>query len=392
MSESNYIEKFLSLEDATVISIQVTDESDILELEIPRKEHSCPHCQTMTDKIKGYRDQTVLLTFLNDRPVYVHFRKRRYVCPHCHHSFAEPLSFVQRYQRRSQKIILQMVKECRSKQTFSDIACRYLVSVTTAIRYFDRIECPKMRVLPKVLSIDEFRGNAGGIRFQTILTDPITHDILDILPNDKTEDLIRYFLTFPIEQRKKVHWVVIDMANKFRMVIQAVFPNATIVNDRFHVTRLVLWAMERVRKRVQKEFPSHCRYLKHNKQILTKAGRSLTEYELVCLEEILSRSENLRTAYRLKESFYWVRKANGRDQVIKELQAWLEEVRQAGLAEFKSLLTSFTDWFDYIINALFLPWSNGCTEGCNNKIKVLKRISFGVRNFKRFRNRIVYLA
>ena len=73
MSKSNYIEKLLSLEDATVISIQVTDESDILELEIPRKEHSCPHCQTMTDKIKGYRDQTVLLTFLNDRPVYVHF-------------------------------------------------------------------------------------------------------------------------------------------------------------------------------------------------------------------------------------------------------------------------------------------------------------------------------
>ena len=43
MSESNYIEKFLSLEDATVISIQVTDESDILELEIPRTEHSCPY-------------------------------------------------------------------------------------------------------------------------------------------------------------------------------------------------------------------------------------------------------------------------------------------------------------------------------------------------------------
>ncbi|NLL46606.1 MAG: transposase, partial [Clostridiales bacterium] len=31
-------------------------------------------------------------------------------------------------------------------------------------------------------------------------------------------------------------------------------------------------------------------------------------------------------------------------------------------------------------------------EGCNNKIKVLKRVCFGVRNFSRFRNRIFHCA
>jgi transposase len=41
---------------------------------------------------------------------------------------------------------------------------------------------------------------------------------------------------------------------------------------------------------------------------------------------------------------------------------------------------------------LDVPWSNGFTEGCNNKIKVLKRICFGVRNFRRFRNRILHLS
>ncbi|HHU73359.1 MAG TPA: transposase, partial [Clostridiales bacterium] len=33
---------------------------------------------------------------------------------------------------------------------------------------------------------------------------------------------------------------------------------------------------------------------------------------------------------------------------------------------------------------------NGTTEGYNNKIKVLKRVSFGIRNFERFRNRILH--
>ncbi|MBQ8523650.1 MAG: transposase, partial [Clostridia bacterium] len=31
-------------------------------------------------------------------------------------------------------------------------------------------------------------------------------------------------------------------------------------------------------------------------------------------------------------------------------------------------------------------------EGFNNKIKVLKRNAFGLRNFRRFRNRILFCA
>lgn len=34
--------------------------------------------------------------------------------------------------------------------------------------------------------------------------------------------------------------------------------------------------------------------------------------------------------------------------------------------------------------------TNGPTEGSNNKIKVLKRNSYGIRNFKRFRTRILH--
>ena len=35
--------------------------------------------------------------------------------------------------------------------------------------------------------------------------------------------------------------------------------------------------------------------------------------------------------------------------------------------------------------------TSGLTKGCNNKIKVLINISFGIRNFKRFR-REEYIA
>ncbi|NLL39860.1 MAG: transposase [Clostridiales bacterium] len=44
-----------------------------------------------------------------------------------------------------------------------------------------------------------------------------------------------------------------------------------------------------------------------------------------------------------------------------------------------------------ILNAFEYPFTNGYTEGCTNKIKVLKRILFGVRNFKCFRKRILHV-
>ncbi len=41
---------------------------------------------------------------------------------------------------------------------------------------------------------------------------------------------------------------------------------------------------------------------------------------------------------------------------------------------------------------LDVPWSNGFIEGCNNKTKVLKRVCFGMRNFRNFRNRILFCS
>ncbi len=45
---------------------------------------------------------------------------------------------------------------------------------------------------------------------------------------------------------------------------------------------------------------------------------------------------------------------------------------------------------EYILNSFDVPYTNGFTEGCNNKTKVLKRVCFGVRNFDTFRNRILH--
>ncbi len=50
----------------------------------------------------------------------------------------------------------------------------------------------------------------------------------------------------------------------------------------------------------------------------------------------------------------------------------------------------YHNWFFKIINSMDAPWTNGFIEGCNNKTKVLKRVCYGMRNFRNFRNRILF--
>ena len=391
MSSYHYIEKMFELEEGCIKKDEFLGNKVVFHIEFARKSCACPHCRSLTNRIKDYRQQEILLTWLDNVPMYALLHKRRYFCPTCGHSFYPPTPLVQPYQRRSQRQQLAIIQECARKQSFSDIASRFHLSTTTIIRYFDLISFGKPGTLPAVLSIDEFKGNAQGQKYQVALADPVKKKILDILPHRDTLKLIRYFASYSYAVRKKVNYVVMDSSALFRAVVQQIFPHATIICDKYHIVRQVVWAMENVRKRIQKQFDHRRIYFKRNKKILTKPGCKLTHDEFVCLEEILAQSDELRKAYAIKECFYKVLKMPTRKAAIYYLQSWLELVKSSQLKEFNALLRSFKDWFDGIINAIRLRYSNGYMEGHNNKIKVLKRVSFGIRNFYRFRNRILFM-
>ena len=71
-----------------------------------------------------------------------------------------------------------------------------------------------------------------------------------------------------------------DMNPHFWEVAEACFPKATIVIDRYHVTRQVVWALELVRKAVQKQLSAEWRrFCKHTKALLNKPPQKLTDKE-----------------------------------------------------------------------------------------------------------------
>ena len=275
---------------------------------------------------------------------------------------------------------------------YTTIARACHVSATTVIRYCSLISISRPKELPTVLGIDEFRGNAAGQKYRVILTEPDSHHIIDVLPKKDTNALCRYFASYSRKARQKVRFIVMDMSPQFRLVMETLFPHAHIVCDRYHVCRLVDWAVERVRKREQKKLVRYSAMLKSNKRILMKHPGRLTDTELIKLEEILRVSDDLRKAYKLKQEFIHIFERQGKERITYHLEWWLKSVKTAQLTEFRNFSTSFVSWKGQITNAFLLPFSNGYTEGCNNKIKVLKRISYGLRHFGRFRTRILLLS
>ena len=382
--------KLLGLEDVIVKKVRDEGQEKHIEIELPRRRHVCPCCGTETDQIHDYRMQKIRDISSFGKNVYLHLRKRRYVCNCCGKRFYEENSFLPRYHRMTSRKNARIIEDFRDTVSASYIAKKHNISVSTALRYFNLVaySCKK---LPEVLSIDEFKGDADGEKYQTILTDPNNRKIMDILPNRKKSDLIRYFRQF--KNRNEVKYFIMDMNPHFREVAEICFPKATIVIDRYHVTRQVIWALERVRKEVQKHLSGEWRrFCKHSKALLNKPPQKLSDEERQKLRIILGLSTRLEQAYYLKNDFLFLMHSPNSEVAEELLSDWIVSTENAHLPEFYECTRAIHNWSKYILNSFDVPYTNGYTEGCNNKTKVLKRVCYGVRNFARFRSRILHCA
>ena len=107
---------------------------------------------------------------------------------------------------------------------------------------------------------------------------------------------------------------------------------------------------------------------------------------------LINYSENLRIAYREKEEILDILHSNeSSENKINKFSEWVKRNLESDIPQLKECARTYHHWYNEIKNSLQVPYSNGATEGFNNKIKVLKRVSFGIRNFTHFKARIMLL-
>lgn len=382
----DYTAKLLNLEDVIITNVENISDQLHIYIELPRGKHVCPVCGAVTDRVHDYRWQTVKDVPLA-RDTFLHLRKRRYRCD-CGKRFFEKNTFLPRYHRVTSRLVAEIIFAFKKTVSAKEIGCRYHVSGVTAMRYFNLFN-KKPVCLPEVISLDEFKGNSGGQKYNSIIVDPKNRVVLDILPNRYENHLVKYFSQFP--NKNEVKHFVCDMNPHFRQVAKICFPQATIVADKYHVIRQVYWAMEKVRKNEQSKLSAHFRkYFKRSHNLLMKRPEKLTEEEMDRLSLMFEIAPRLADAYRIKNDFLTVIRSKSSEEGKQRLVDWLFSVEVMDLPEFHDCTKAYHNWFREILNSMDVPWTNGYIEGCNNKTKVLKRVCYGMRNFDNFRKRILF--
>lgn len=386
----NYSKFFLDLEDVFVKKVITADTFVKIFIETKPSEQICPCCAQKTKRIHDYRTQQICdIPMLGKHTILV-LRKRRYICS-CGKRFLEKYSFLPKYHRRTKRLAYYVIHLLRNTFSLKQVAELSGVSIQTVCRLLDTLKYEIPSVLPDTLSIDEFKGNAITGKYQCILVDSKKRKVLDILPDRTQSHLADYFREIPRSQRFKVRFFVCDMWQPYVEMARTFFPNATVIIDKYHFIRQVTWAIENVRKRLQRSMPVTLRkYYKRSRKLILTRYRKLKDENKKACDLMLQYSDDLRLAHSMKEWFYDICQMSAYRRQQQEFDDWIANAQSCNIPEFRKCAQTYQNWRKEILNAFKYGLTNGPTEGFNNKIKVLKRSSYGIRNFNRFRTRILH--
>ena len=392
--QNNCIKNLLNFKDVEVKKINNLENSVEVYVELPKSSQFCPRCAFETSKVHDYRTQPIQDVPIQFKPTTIFYRKRRYECSVCGKKFYEKNELVGKFSRKTTRFVSYIVQELRNLTSMSDVSKKCNTSpnfISRLVPYF----AVSNSHLPRVLCIDEFKGNSGNYKYQVALIDGETHDVVDIIECRHKHFLCDYFKKFPQEQLDNVKFFVTDLWESYKDIAFTYFRKAKIVADHFHWVRYACDAVNKIRIDVQNNLPKKERiYFKHSRRLLLSRHCNLkTDKDFDELSYILiNYSENLRIAYREKEALLDLLHSDSSfEHKSKTFNDWVIRNLDSDIPQLKACAQTYQHWFRQIVNSLAVPYSNGPTEGFNNKIKVLKRVSFGMRNFTNFKARIMLL-
>ena len=361
-----------------------------LWLEYPTKEHICPSCNSPTSRVHDYYTRSFNHIMVGKRTTKIYYKQLRYVCMHCGKRFAAMTSFIQHFFSHSNDVVNNVFDDLTSIKNLSQIGNDNNMSSQNVSRLMNKFMpiFHNTTSLPEAIGIDEFKGNSGGNKFQVVITNLKTHKVIDVISARSEDALYNFFRK--ISNPKDVKLVAMDLSLFFKKIITDCLPNAKIIADTFHFTRLMHWALDNVRKDVQKGLPKDMRiYFKRSRSVLHKRINNLNPDEYNQLTNMLDYNENLRWAYSIVQNLFEIIDEKNPDKKVSLFREFMTYASNCDLPEFNKHIQTFFKWHKYIINSFYTNFSNGITEGLNTKIKTLKRVSFGFRNFQNFRLRIL---
>ena len=362
----------------------------------------CIFNKEQTYEKNGFKTSDILMLDVCNHGCILRLKKQRFLCHSCNKKFFARTKLVNDGCFISNQVKYSIALELKNKISEKDIANRFRVSPNTVERiidsYYDTQKLYK-NYLPEVLSFDEFKSVKsadGAMSFH--MCDGKTGKTIDIVEDRKLNSLMRYFSYYTHKARSNVKLIVIDMYSPYISLIQKMFPNAEIIIDKFHLVNLISTSLNKTRINIMKNDKKNYNKLKRYWKLLLKPQDELNNSKWKkwwCFDVVMTQSgvvdylininTQLKETYEIYQTILYSLKTNNYNQLERVLNNKNDKIS----SYMKTSIKTLKSYLPYIKNTLSNPYHNGFVEGNNNFIKVLKRIAFGFRSFRRFKARIM---
>lgn len=387
----------LGIPELAVKSLSRHDDLVRVKAEVLLRRSQCPKpkCGEITDKICQYIPREVRhLPMWGRRPV-IEFDEYQFACPSCGQKWIGPLGFLSdkyyshttAYERYLfPRVSGDTAKRLAKLEGLPEKTVYEIVSRWGARAY------PQDRPLPpvRVLGIDEISARKGHGHYRAVLYDLERGAVLEVLENREKATIVAFLQKQPEAWRRGIRRAAMDLWEGFHQAVGEVLPWVVISADPFHVVKQLHERINQARREIQGSLPkSKAKKLKGIRWALLKAPENLKPKEARALQRALPAVPPLATMYRMKEEFRRILKGK-RTGVARRLRRWMERAQQTGLAGLQAFVRTLTNWWSEVLHAIQTGDSNGAGEGCNHKIKALRRRAYGIPNFNRFRERVLH--
>ena len=413
MSELNYIIEMLELKDNNIKFYENCYHKEkikgishkIFEGILTYQPICCEKCGVLFDnnfEKHGFITSNIKIPDVAGFKTILRLKKQRYLCKHCGKTFTLRDNVTEYGCFISKNTKWKIANELRNKISEKDIAKNNNVSPNTVERimdsYYDSQKLYKY-YLPKVLYFDEFKSVKsadGAMSFH--MCNGETGQTIDIVEDRSLSSLLKYFAYYSFKARQSVKFIIIDMYSPYVSLIKKMFPNAQIIIDTFHLVQLISRSLNKTRIRAMKGNKAVYNKIKRYWKLILKDRNELdyskwkrytcfpslmTEIDVV--NYILDQNVELKTTYYKYQELLQSIKDKNYDKFIYAINNVDNSISDYMKTSIKTLI----EFKDNIYNTFNNSYHNGFIEGNNNFIKVLKRIAFGFRSFRRFKTRIM---
>lgn len=316
-------------------------------------------------------------------------------CRRCGRVKRERLEFLADNPLYTKRFAYYVGRRCRSS-TLKEVAEELHLgwdSVKELDKQYMRAQLAKAGTpAPKAIGIDEISIRKGHT-YRIVVSDLLRGRPIWFGGENRSEASMSQFYAWLGEKKSRgIRLAVMDMWKPFRTATEEHAPNAAILFDKFHVMRHLGDALDQVRKSEYARLTGkNRRFIKGQKYTLLSRHENLTLEGRRALKVLLTANKRLNTAYLLKESFdqLWGYKREG--WARRFFDNWRAALKWQRLKPYKKFAEMIDRHWDGI--AAYCKEENkvslGFVEGLNNKIRVIQRRAYGLRDEEYLRLKIL---